>query len=47
MNLRALLAYAVPYRNSLLISVALMTLGTAAALVMPWLGGKIRRRPSV
>ncbi|MCP4384205.1 MAG: ABC transporter ATP-binding protein [Hyphomicrobiales bacterium] len=41
MNLRVLLSYAAPYRGSLLVSTALMLLGSLAALAMPWLGGEL------
>src|SRR5215204_4611878 len=40
MNLLALLGYARPYRRSLAICIVLMLLDTAAALCVPWLGGK-------
>ena len=40
MNLRILLGYAAPYRASLACAGALMLLETAAALAVPWLGGK-------
>lgn len=38
-DLRALLAYAAPYRAALLLSALLMLLESAAALFVPWAGG--------
>lgn len=44
MNLRLLLGYAMPYRNSLALAAALMLTETAAALSLPWLGGMFAER---
>lgn len=41
MNFKVLLGYAAPYRLSLAIASALMLLETAAALAVPWFGGKL------
>jgi ATP-binding cassette subfamily B protein len=40
MNLRLLLGFAAPYRNSLALSGLLMLIETGAALAVPWLGGR-------
>ncbi len=40
MNLRVLLGFAAPYRASLAFAGALMLFETAAALAVPWLGGR-------
>ena len=40
-DLRALLAFAAPYRPALVFGVVLMLLESAAALAVPWLGGKL------
>ena len=40
MTLLSLLSYAAPYRSELALASLLMVLETAAALVIPWLGGR-------
>ena len=40
-DLRPLLAYAAPHRAALAMGVGLMSLESAAALAVPWLGGKL------
>ena len=40
-ELRALFAFAVPYRRTLVLCVLLMLLESAAALAVPWLGGRL------
>ncbi len=40
MNLRLLLGFAAPYRNSLALSGVLMLMESGAALAVPWLGGR-------
>lgn len=40
MNLRLLIGFAAPYRNSLALAGFLMLLETGAALAVPWLGGR-------
>src|SRR5213075_261789 len=40
-DLRPLLAYAAPHRAALALGVGLMLLESAAALAVPWLGGRL------
>ena len=40
-DLRLLLTLAAPYRRLFVLSGALMLLGSAAALAVPWLGGRL------
>ena len=40
-RLRTLIAYAAPHRAALALGVALMLLESAAALAVPWLGGRL------
>ena len=40
-HLRSLIAYAAPHRAALALGVALMMLESAAALAVPWLGGRL------
>jgi ATP-binding cassette subfamily B protein len=40
-NLQVLLGYALPYRNALLFCSVLMVAESAAALAVPWLGGRL------
>ncbi|MGE0055197.1 MAG: ABC transporter ATP-binding protein [Hyphomicrobium sp.] len=41
MNLKVLIGYMAPYRASVAVASALMLLETAAALMVPWLGGQL------